>query len=207
MANEFTWFEKITKVSDAIEDEGERAVFILAVVDYGAKGIEPDLHYPLNGFFECIREDIDNSVNKRKEKRGGRPRKQGVSEMKITTETPSSETKKQGVSETENTSLYMPKPSQDMPKPSQGKEKPKKRTTFSPPLIADIEAFWQDEKLRGSPSEFIDYYTAQGWKLSNGNAMKDWKAAARNWSRRQEKWEGGSNAVSNVIEAIGEVAF
>lgn len=211
--SEFTWFEKITRVSDLIEDENDRAAFILAVVDYGTKGVEPDLPYPLNGFFEGIREDISNSVNRRKEKRGGRPRKHGVQESEKQAETPRCENEKLGVSEieehqvseNENTHLY--KPSQAKPYPSQSKGKPKERVIFSPPSLSEVESFWQSESLRGSPVEFHDYFTAQGWRLSNGNHMKDWRAAARNWSRRQAKWEGGHDAIDDAIGALGEVGF
>ena len=48
------------------------------------------------------------------------------------------------------------------------------------------------EGLSIDPGRFVDYYGQQGWKLSNGNPMKDWKAAARNWARRDgEKQRGG----------------
>ena len=30
---------------------------------------------------------------------------------------------------------------------------------------------------------FVDYYTANGWKVGK-NPMKDWKAAVRNWERK-----------------------
>jgi hypothetical protein len=51
------------------------------------------------------------------------------------------------------------------------------------PLQTEVAKF-MEEKM-GWPSEFClhyankfwNYYQAQGWKLSNGNAMKDWKAA------------------------------
>ena len=32
---------------------------------------------------------------------------------------------------------------------------------------------------------FVTYYTAQGWKLSNGVAMQDWQATVQNWKRRE----------------------
>ena len=43
---------------------------------------------------------------------------------------------------------------------------------------------------RGSTKEeaekFFDYYTANGWKVGR-STMKDWRAAARNWVRRNSK--------------------
>jgi len=45
-------------------------------------------------------------------------------------------------------------------------------------------------KEKGWPLEpfdadsFFDYYAAQGWKLSNGNALVDWQSAVRGWGRR-----------------------
>lgn len=35
-------------------------------------------------------------------------------------------------------------------------------------------------------ARFCDYYEAQGWHLSNGNAMKNWQAAVRNWVRQDK---------------------
>ena len=32
--------------------------------------------------------------------------------------------------------------------------------------------------------EFYDHFTANGWMVGGKSKMKDWKAAARNWSRR-----------------------
>ena len=35
----------------------------------------------------------------------------------------------------------------------------------------------------GSPERFMDYYTANGWRLGKSE-MKDWKAVVRNWERQ-----------------------
>lgn len=36
---------------------------------------------------------------------------------------------------------------------------------------------------------FRDWYDQTGWTLKGGNKIKDWKATARNWVRRQKKYE------------------
>ena len=59
---------------------------------------------------------------------------------------------------------------------------PKKR--FVPPTQAEIGAYVREAKLTMDPQEFVDYYTANGWKVGS-HAMKDWRAAARNWARKE----------------------
>ena len=44
--------------------------------------------------------------------------------------------------------------------------------------------------LRVDAARFVDYFEAQGWRLSNGNRMRDWRAAARNWSNRERPRSG-----------------
>lgn len=58
-----------------------------------------------------------------------------------------------------------------------------KRERFQPPTKEDIQDYCAQKELTVDADRFIDYYSAQGWKLSNGNAMRDWRAAVRNWSR------------------------
>lgn len=62
------------------------------------------------------------------------------------------------------------------------------------PLQSEVARFIE-EKM-GWPTEFCTYYAdrfwnhyqAQGWKLSNGNSMKDWKAAfSNNWQRIKDE--------------------
>lgn len=40
---------------------------------------------------------------------------------------------------------------------------------------------------------FKDWYDQTGWKLKGGNKIKDWKATARNWVRRQKKYQDGKD--------------
>lgn len=63
------------------------------------------------------------------------------------------------------------------------KRKPK--AGFKIPLVDEVSAYCAERHNSIDPDKFVDYYTAQGWKLSNGQPMKDWKAAVRNWEHRE----------------------
>lgn len=64
---------------------------------------------------------------------------------------------------------------------------------FEPPTKDEVSAYALDQGIVGMDADrFIDYYSAQGWRLSNGNAMKDWRAAVRNWARRDQGEKGGA---------------
>ena len=72
--------------------------------------------------------------------------------------------------------------------PALSHEKPKRASSSSvsrkPPTMDEVQAYC-DERGNGLNAErFCDYYAAQGWRLSNGQPMRDWKAAVRNWEQR-----------------------
>jgi hypothetical protein len=72
-------------------------------------------------------------------------------------------------------------------------EKKEKNKRFSPPTEQEVTEFlislnWPADN-GATARAMIDYYAQQGWRLSNGNMMKDWNAAARGWLRNQQKWD------------------
>lgn len=56
------------------------------------------------------------------------------------------------------------------------------RTRFVPPSREDVQAYCNERNNNVDAERFIDYYTANGWKVGK-NAMKDWKAAVRTWEK------------------------
>ena len=67
-----------------------------------------------------------------------------------------------------------------------------KRTTFQPPDLADVEAYFEEQNSTAKEAAVLyDHYASKGWKVGNA-PMKDWQAAARNWIRRNS----GSSAQS-----------
>lgn len=75
-------------------------------------------------------------------------------------------------------------------KPKSGEKKSKK---FIPPTVDEISAFCQSINISIDPGLFYDYYQSNGWKVGK-NPMVDWKAAVRNWNRRNTDKGGNMNA-------------
>ena len=59
-------------------------------------------------------------------------------------------------------------------------KKPPKR--FTAPTLEEVKEYCSERKNNVDAERFIDYYTANGWKVGK-NPMKDWKAAVRSWER------------------------
>ena len=81
----------------------------------------------------------------------------------------------------------------------------RKRPTraFVPPTVEEVQAYCCEISASIDPSAFVDYYAAQGWVYGKaGKQMKDWKAAVRNWNRR-EKQNGGYNGNRTGVDQRG----
>ena len=79
----------------------------------------------------------------------------------------------------------------DIVKDSSKENRDKKR--FTPPTKEEIAAYCLEKDLHIDVDYFIDYYTANGWKVGR-NPMKDWKATVRNWAKRDTEWQKGKQA-------------
>lgn len=64
---------------------------------------------------------------------------------------------------------------------------PKKKAAsrFIPPTLDEVKAYCQERQNNVDCERFINYYTANGWKVGK-NPMKDWKAAIRTWERADD---------------------
>lgn len=61
-------------------------------------------------------------------------------------------------------------------------EKKTKRTRFIKPSVDEIAAYCRERNNMIDPEHFFDHYESNGWKVGKV-AMKDWKAAVRQWER------------------------
>lgn len=69
---------------------------------------------------------------------------------------------------------------------------------FSRPSFEDVAAYCKERGNTVDPQRFVDYYTANGWRVGK-QPMKDWKAAVRTWEGREKK------SASRIEEIFAEV--
>ena len=67
----------------------------------------------------------------------------------------------------------------------EGAEAPTRSKRFVPPTVEEVAQYCFERMSKVDPQRFVDYYTSNGWMVGK-NKMKDWKAAARNWHRREQ---------------------
>ena len=68
-----------------------------------------------------------------------------------------------------------------MPAPASSSKK-----KFIPPTLDEVAAYCNERHNGISPSAFIDYYEARGWKYGTGKPMVNWKAAVRTWEQKEK---------------------
>jgi len=71
---------------------------------------------------------------------------------------------------------------------------PKIPLKMARPIIEDVEAYCTEAGISVDASAFVYHYEANGWKVGGKSPMKDWKAAVRNWARRDAERQGSDLA-------------
>lgn len=56
---------------------------------------------------------------------------------------------------------------------------------FTPPSLNEVLNYISENKFNVDAQSFIDFYTANGWKVGK-NPMKDWNATVRTWNNRSK---------------------
>lgn len=63
------------------------------------------------------------------------------------------------------------------------KQKEEKLGRFTPPSLEELTNYIYSNNYTVDANQFIDFYQSKGWMVGK-NKMKDWKAAVRNWEKR-----------------------
>src|SRR5690554_589778 len=75
------------------------------------------------------------------------------------------------------------------------KTSPTKRKRFVPPELKEVKTFFHKNKSSYQVAEtFFYHFESNGWLVGGRAKMKNWKAAARNWITRDEKYQAQSRS-------------
>lgn len=140
--------------------------------------------------FELIKQQLDADSQRYKEacaarseagKKGGRP-KVNASDKKqmVSTESKKSKCFSEKAKKADNDNEY----DNDLKKENTIDGVKEKR--FAPPTLENVSEYCREMGYTNvDAARFIDFYTSNGWMVGK-NRMKDWKAAVRNWDRREK---------------------
>ena len=189
----------------------KRGILVSAILDYSEHGIQPDFRGSLRIAWASIRHkldrDDDNYARKsqvrryavyiRESKKDGvlplpyeqwlaslpetsQPETSNDTNRYPTTTTTATATATSTTTATSTDCCYMP---------AAGKP-PRQPQRLIPPTVEEVRAYAAQRGDLLDPEAFMDYYTANGWKVGR-NPMKDWKAAVRTWARKEQAHGAG----------------
>ena len=175
--------------------------FVYAIVRFGMTGEEPEPFEPWYPTFVACKGRVELSVAKQRKARGmaearwqGRDGKDEDAAPDQASCTGDAKHDARGDASTMHdgdqascTGDAKHRPENESEKESE-KEKEMKgarraRARFSPPSADDVSAYAAERGLDIDAAAFVDFYAAKGWKVGT-SPMRDWRAAVRNWCRR-----------------------
>lgn len=81
-------------------------------------------------------------------------------------------------------------------------EEKEKKGGARPQSLDEVVAYFVESGSDGSDAQtFWDHFQSNGWKIGGRSAMKDWRAASRNWIRRSAGFGRGKMAAKEDEEA------
>lgn len=191
---QFTFYESFFKAISRIKKSADRAAAYDAICAYALYGIEPDIDRMPDAAaiaFELSKPNLDASKRKAISGKAGGKAKQTGSKAEANG--------KQNASKMEANGKQEQTASEKENEKENKKEKENEcyiRARFTPPTLAQVAEYCRERNNGVDPQRFLDYYTANGWKVGK-NPMKDWKAAVRTWEKG-ENHAGKPNAAQST---------
>ena len=182
----FVFYPTFLTSIEAIKNAAMRLAMFEAVANYGVYGTLPDFtdtdpNGLLDGMFLQMRFSIDEakakrSTNRENGSRGGAP-KGNKNACKNNRKLPNSIEIKQNnpnVNVNDNVNVI-----------SSNENKAKSVSRFVAPTLAEIQEYCKEKGFNVDAASIYDHYTANGWVQGKNKPIKDWKAAVRQWARRE----------------------
>lgn len=76
-----------------------------------------------------------------------------------------------------------------------------KRTAFVAPSLQEVSDYISGKGYTVDARQFVDFYESKGWMVGS-NKMKDWRAAVRTWTRRQNPSNTPSHETQRPYELL-----
>lgn len=74
----------------------------------------------------------------------------------------------------------------NVPEPNIPKRTKRTQTLFIPPSVDEVATYCRERGNEIDPEAFVSYYQRQGWELSNGRKMRDWRSAIITWEKNRK---------------------
>lgn len=199
-ADTFVFYPTFLTSIEAIKNAAMRLAMFEAVANYGVYGTLPDFtdadpNGLLDGMFLQMRFSIDEakakrSTNRENGSRGGAP-KGNKNACKNNRKQPNSTENKQNnpnvnVNDNVNANVI-----------SSNEDKAKSVSRFVAPTLDEIQGYCKEKGFNVDAASIYDHYTANGWVQGKDKPIKDWKAAVRQWARREGEFTKPQLQITN----------
>ena len=207
----FVLYHDIRTPLELLTDE-QRGKLFIALLNYSEYGELPDFDGALLMAFAFIRTSLDRDAEAWAEKRAKRAeagRSGGLA--KVANASNASSSKQNVANLAVPVSVSVPVPvNVNTPNTSVGRgtaDKPPRAARFTPPTLAEVQAYVSERQSPVDPQGFLDFYAAKGWLVGKA-PMRDWKAACRN-AESWERWakQPDKNRVRTSAEYRKEADF
>lgn len=178
---QFTFYRSFWEGIKEIKSNSARCAAYDAIVGYALDGDVPDLDRLPDAAriaFKLARPNLDASRKKAEAGRKGGESKDEANESK-----PQANRKQTQAKPNQEIEQVKEQVKEQMLKESVKKS----RTAFQAPTPSEVAEYCRERGNTVNAQRFCDFYGRQGWRLNNGQPMKDWKAAVRLWERDEKK--------------------
>lgn len=199
-ADTFVFYPTFLTSIEAIKSVSMRLAMFEAVANYGVYGCLPDFtdidpNGLLDGMFLQMRFSIDEakakrSTNRENGSRGGAP-KGNKNACKNNRKQPNSTENKQNnpnvnVNDNVNDNVI-----------SSNEDKAKSVSRFVAPTLDEIQEYCREKGYNVDAAAIYDHYTANGWVQGKNKPIKEWRAAVRQWARRESEFAKPQHATND----------
>lgn len=197
----FVLYHDLRKPLELLTD-AERGQLFLALFDYSEHGVIPVFAGAQQMAFAFIKTSLDRDAaaweDKREKRReagreGGKQRAANLANASFACADEADQAN-------QAVPVLVPVPAPvPVPAIKKGTDKPSRAPRFIPPSLEEVRAYCLERGNDVDAETFVDYYAAQGWRLANGRALKDWKAAIRTWEKRVQEKHRQNQPSSNIF--------